>query len=136
MPHLFYLIFEIEQLIKIKMTQDQTQDSSIKFYLNQDPRSLANEDPRKTVLEYLRENNYFGTKYGCGEGGCGACTVLIAEYDAKKDAIKYRTANSCLLPIYSLNNKQIITIEGIGNPDRPHPVQVNTRKQIFCINYL
>ena len=104
----------------------QQNDNEIKFYLNQELRYLRDEDPRKTVLEYLRQNNYFGTKYGCGEGGCGACTILIAEYDAKKEKIKYRTANSCLLPLYTLNNKQVVTIEGIGNVENPHPVQVFT----------
>jgi xanthine dehydrogenase/oxidase len=100
-------------------------DNAIKFYLNQELKYVSNEDPRKNVLEYLRQNNYFGTKYGCGEGGCGACTILVAEYDKKKEKIKYRTANSCLLPLYTLNNKQVITIEGIGDPKNPHPIQVS-----------
>lgn len=96
----------------------------IEFYINSDYKQTKNIDPRTTLLSYLRENGYTGTKYGCGEGGCGACTVVIAEYDENKKLINYRSANSCLLPVCSLNRKQIITIEGIGNPDNPNPIQV------------
>ena len=71
------------------------------FYVNNDFKSLQTIDPRTTLLEYLRENGYYGTKLGCGEGGCGACTVCIAEYDSNKNLIKYRSANACLLPLCS-----------------------------------
>jgi xanthine dehydrogenase/oxidase len=100
--------------------------SKIKFYVNSELKDLKSEstDPKKTVLEYLRENGYSGTKYGCGEGGCGACTVVIAEYDDDNKMIKYRSANACLLPIFAVHNKQIITIEGIGNCETPHCIQV------------
>ena len=100
--------------------------SSLKFYVNGELKDLINIeiDPKKTVLEYLRENGLTGTKYGCGEGGCGACTVVIAEHEEKKNMIKYRSANACLLPLCSVHGKQIITIEGIGNPEMPHCIQV------------
>lgn len=97
------------------------------FYINNHFKRIYEIDPRKTLLEYLRETGYKGTKYGCGEGGCGACTVVIAETasnQADRSLIKYRSANACLIPLCLLNRKQIITIEGIGNPDEPHPIQV------------
>ena len=94
-----------------------------------------NIDPKKTVLEYLRENGFTGTKYGCGEGGCGACTVVIAEYDQNKDMIRYRSANACLLPLCSINNKQVITIEGIGNCETPHPIQVCSSFYLVHFHY-
>ena len=100
--------------------------NSINFFVNSDfKKNVNNVDPKTNVLTYLRENGYTGTKYGCGEGGCGACTVVIAEYNQESKLINYRSANSCLLPLCSLNNKQIITVEGLGNPDKPHPIQVN-----------
>jgi xanthine dehydrogenase/oxidase len=98
--------------------------SSLSFYINSKYVSVKSIDPRTTVLEYLRENGYTGTKLGCNEGGCGACTVVIAEFDFEKNMVKYRSANACILPLCSANNKQIITIEGIGNPENPHPIQV------------
>jgi xanthine dehydrogenase/oxidase len=97
----------------------------LEFYINTDYKKVSNIKPQLTVLEYLRENAYFGTKYGCGEGNCGACTVVIAELDHNSNKVKYRSANACLLPLCSINNKQIITVEGIGNPKNPHPIQVN-----------
>ena len=96
----------------------------LEFYINSNFKSINNVDPRITLLEYLRENGYYGTKYGCGEGGCGACTVCIAEYDFSKEMIKYRSANACLLPLCSVNYKQVITVEGIGTPELPHSIQV------------
>jgi xanthine dehydrogenase/oxidase len=96
----------------------------IVFYVNSKLETIQNCDPRTTLLSFLRDNGFTGTKYGCGEGGCGACTVVIAEYDANKKMINYRSANSCLLPLSSLNRKQVITVEGIGNPEKPNPIQV------------
>ena len=103
----------------------QKTNNEISFYVNNDLKKLSKIDPRRSLLEYLRENEYYGSKYVCGEGGCGACTVVIAEYDTHKNMIKYRTANACLLPVLTINNKQIITVEGIGDTSNPHPVQVD-----------
>jgi xanthine dehydrogenase iron-sulfur cluster and FAD-binding subunit A len=99
--------------------------TSLNFYVNSNFVNLKSIDPRTTVLEYLRENGYCGTKLGCNEGGCGACTVVIAAFDSETNMVKYLSANACILPLCSANNKQIITIEGIGNPEMPHPIQVD-----------
>lgn len=98
--------------------------TTLTFYVNNSLKVVQSIDPRTTVLEYLRENGYCGTKLGCNEGGCGACTIVLAVYDRHKGAIKYKSANSCILPLCSANNKQIITVEGIGNMESPHPIQV------------
>ena len=98
--------------------------SSFEFYVNSEQKKIESIDPSLNLLDYLRDNGYFGTKYGCGEGGCGACTVVIAEFDSNQNQIKYRSANACLVPICAVANKQVITIEGIGDPNKPHPIQV------------
>jgi xanthine dehydrogenase iron-sulfur cluster and FAD-binding subunit A len=107
-----------------KLYQKGNLTKTLRFFINKDLKELDSIDPRTTILEYLRENGFTGTKLGCAEGGCGACSVVIAEYDYEKSIVKYRSANSCIMPLCSAHNKQIITIEGIGNTSMPHPVQV------------
>jgi aerobic-type carbon monoxide dehydrogenase small subunit (CoxS/CutS family) len=71
-------------------------------------------DPEAGLLSVLREElDLTGTKYGCGEGQCGACTVLI-------DGV---AKLSCLTPVGSLQNKKITTIEGLAKGDTLHPLQ-------------
>jgi xanthine dehydrogenase YagT iron-sulfur-binding subunit len=73
-------------------------------------------DPRSTVLDTLRETLHLtGTKKGCDHGQCGACTVHIDG----------RRANSCLLFAAMQQNAEIITIEGLGTPDKIHPMQAS-----------
>lgn len=71
-------------------------------------------DPQTSLLAVLREHlDLTGSKYGCGEGLCGACTVLIDGKDQR----------SCITKIGAIRGKQIITIEGLANGDELHPVQ-------------
>uniref|UniRef100_A0A8C3JSV9 Aldehyde oxidase n=1 Tax=Calidris pygmaea TaxID=425635 RepID=A0A8C3JSV9_9CHAR len=70
-----------------------------------------------------------GTKYGCGIGGCGACTVMISTYDPVAKQIQHRPANSCLLPICSLHGAAVTTVEGVGSiKTRIHPIQERLAK--------
>jgi len=70
--------------------------------------------PNDTLLAVLREQlDLTGSKYGCGEGQCGACTVLI-------DGKAHR---SCITPVSSLANKSVTTIEGLARGQHLHPVQ-------------
>jgi len=71
-------------------------------------------DPQRPLLDVLREDLHLtGTKYGCGEGRCGACTVLM---DGKP-------ARSCVVPVSLADKKSITTIEGLAQGDSLHPVQ-------------
>jgi nicotinate dehydrogenase subunit A len=77
-------------------------------------RVRVSVDPERPLLFVLRnELDLTGAKYGCGEGQCGACTVLI-------DGVPHR---SCITPAASVAGKEITTIEGIADGDRLHPVQ-------------
>ncbi|OFY24103.1 MAG: xanthine dehydrogenase small subunit [Bacteroidetes bacterium GWF2_33_38] len=82
-----------------------------------------NISPTTTVLKYLRKTpEHKGVKEGCGEGDCGACTVVIADYDSHSK-LHYKAYTSCLIFLPSIHGKQIITVEGVGSSDNMHPVQ-------------
>jgi xanthine dehydrogenase small subunit len=83
-----------------------------KFILNN--QTLETDLPiGTTVLDFVRyHKNLKGTKIGCREGDCGACTVLVGEL--KGDSVKYRTMTSCLMPIGNAAGKHIVTVEGIN----------------------
>ena len=55
----------------------------------------------------------------------GACTVLVSSYDTLTQKINHNSVNACLVPLCSVEGKHVITIEGIGNVNKPHPVQVS-----------
>ena len=132
------------------------------FYVNGRKHEIRNADPEVTLLQYLRSpgNSFLaeehsqlvdvgltGTKLGCGEGGCGACTVTLSRYDSKSDKIRWLfppsssssqlvanvlcrhcSVNACLAPLCSADGAAVTTVEGIGSVSRGlHPVQVN-----FC----
>jgi aerobic-type carbon monoxide dehydrogenase small subunit (CoxS/CutS family) len=85
----------------------------IKFQLNGVDRAVRS-DPRRPLLEVLREDlGLTGAKYGCGEGQCRACTVLI----------NGSPTPSCLTPVAAVQNKTVRTIEGLAEGDQLHPVQ-------------
>jgi xanthine dehydrogenase small subunit len=75
-----------------------------------------------TLLDFIRyHQNLMGTKIGCREGDCGACTVLVGE--VKNNELEYRSATSCLMALGNATGKHIVTVEGVNNPDGLNPVQ-------------
>ena len=60
---------------------------------------------------------------GCGEGGCGACTVVISQLNPTTNKIYHASVNACLAPLVCVDGKHVITVEGIGTTERPHPAQ-------------
>ena len=83
---------------------------------------INNPDPNETILNYIRTKlKKTGTKEGCAEGGCGACTVVLGEL--KKNNINYKAINSCIAFVPSLEGKQLILVEDLISKDELHPVQ-------------
>lgn len=90
-----------------------------------------NPDPECTLLTYLRDKlRLTGSKLGCGEGGCGACTVMISKVvNRKTREIKHIAANACLTPVCAVHGMSVTTVEGIGNTKtKLHPVQERLAK--------
>ncbi|MDQ3713379.1 MAG: FAD binding domain-containing protein [Acidobacteriota bacterium] len=87
----------------------------VKFILNNE--TIGSDLPAgTTVLDFVRyHKNLKGTKIGCREGDCGACTILVGEIN--DDSIKYRSMTSCLMPLANADGKHIVTVEGINKPN-------------------
>jgi len=87
----------------------------MKYQLNVNGKSVTAEADSDTPLLYVLRDNLAlqGPKYGCGLGQCGACTVLI----------NGQAVRSCITPVASLKGGKIVTLEGLGTADKPHPVQ-------------
>lgn len=98
-------------------------DDTLRFYLNGTKVQLDAVDPEITLLEYLRGIGLTGTKLGCAEGGCGACTVVVSQLNPTTGKIYHASVNACLAPLVSVDGKHVITVEGIGNSKSPHPAQ-------------
>jgi xanthine dehydrogenase small subunit len=93
--------------------------TEVAFLLNGTPVRVAGESPTRTLLDWLREaRGLSGTKEGCNEGDCGACTVMVT------DEAGSRALNACILFLPQLHGKAVRTVEGISGPDGAlHPVQ-------------
>ena len=94
---------------------------TVRFILAGQLEEIRNCDPTRTVLEYLREDKGLtGTKEGCAEGDCGACTVVIGEL--QDDGMRYRAVNSCIQFLGTLDGKQLLTVEDLTQQnDGPSP---------------
>jgi len=103
--------------------------TTLLLYVNGKELVVSNADPRCTLLNFLRDTvGLKGTKLGCGEGGCGACTVMLSyvhREGANGDAIvKHVSANACLTPLCACDGYAITTVEGIGGMKQGlHPIQ-------------
>jgi xanthine dehydrogenase small subunit len=99
---------------------------TLRFVLDGAVVSLHDPPPTMTVLEYLRDvAGRRGTKEGCAEGDCGACTVVIGELTADRRRVCYRAVNSCIRFLPTLDGKELVTVESLRQPDdcAAHPVQ-------------
>ncbi|XP_047330185.1 abscisic-aldehyde oxidase-like [Impatiens glandulifera] len=100
------------------------EEEALVFAINGERFEVSNFDPSITLLEYLRSHTRFkSVKLSCGEGGCGACVVLLSRYDSDNDEVKSFTVSSCLTLLCSIDKCSITTSEGLGNSrDGFHPI--------------
>lgn len=98
---------------------------SVRFILDGELVELHDVDPTRTVLQYLREDlRRTGSKEGCAEGDCGACTVVLAERDENGGEVRLGAINSCIQFLPTLHGKELITVESLCPPGKMlHPVQ-------------
>ncbi len=95
----------------------------IRLLLGDRPVEISGIDPTTTVLDWLRGPcGRTGTKEGCAEGDCGACTVVLAEPDGT-GGLAYRTVNSCIQFVGTLDGVQLLTVEDLAKDGQAHPVQ-------------
>jgi len=97
--------------------------SVVKFIHNNKIMEVQDVDPNETLLNYIREKlNKTGTKEGCAEGGCGACTVVLGYL--KNNKIFYQSVNACIVFLPTIHGKQLILVEDlVGKDGSLHPVQ-------------
>ena len=96
---------------------------TVRFLLGDDLREIRDVDPTMTVLDWLRlEERRVGTKEGCNEGDCGACTVVVGRLDG--DRLRYEAVNACIRFLPTLDGCQLLTVEHLKGADGSlHPVQ-------------
>jgi xanthine dehydrogenase/oxidase len=85
------------------------------FWLNGRKVVIDDPDPSILLVDYLHRVGLVGTKVGCGQGGCGACTVMLSHRDAVTGNPVHRALNSCLRPVCAVDGMMVTTIEGIGS---------------------
>ncbi|NPD19454.1 xanthine dehydrogenase small subunit [Alterinioella nitratireducens] len=92
---------------------------TVRFHLNGQPVEVPAPPPTRTLLDWLREDmGLTGTKEGCNEGDCGACTIIVTDENGP------RAMNGCILFLPQIDGKAVRTVEGISGPDgRMHPIQ-------------
>ena len=89
--------------------------------LNRQPVALDDVEPLTTLSQWLRKNGLTGTKEGCAEGDCGACTVLASDVDVRGRPV-WRSVNSCIALAHSFAGRAVVTVEGLADGGL-HPVQ-------------
>ena len=103
-----------------------TARSAFRCLLGDQEIALDAFDGQQTLLDFLRLNQGLtGTKEGCAEGDCGACTVLLGRME--NNQLYYQPVNACIIPLGTVDSTQILTVEHLADP-QPHPVQIEMAK--------
>jgi len=97
---------------------------SVHFILDGETVEIEDVDPTATLLDHLRYRmGRTGTKEGCAEGDCGACTVLLGELDTTGEAVDWRAVNACILFLPMLNGRALMTVESLARDGTLNPLQ-------------
>ena len=88
-------------------------NETISFTLNEKPVSVTTDSERLLLWVLRSDMGVTGTKFGCGQGQCGACTVIVGN----------RAVRSCITPIQSVKGKKVMTIDGLAQNGKLHPLQ-------------
>ncbi len=102
-------------------------ESAIRFVVNGKARTVA-APPTLTLLEWLRAEGLVGTKEGCAEGDCGACTVAVQRATAD-GRLETCALNACIMPLPMVHGAAVRTVEGVADGDTPHPIQREMAEQ-------
>jgi xanthine dehydrogenase small subunit len=94
---------------------------AIRFPLGNELREISQIDPDLTILDWLRKRRRTGTKEGCNEGDCGACTVVVGRLENGR--MRYQAVNSCIQFVAMLDGCQLLIVEDLKPNHRLHPVQ-------------
>ncbi|XP_077870156.1 xanthine dehydrogenase/oxidase-like [Saccoglossus kowalevskii] len=115
--------------VKNYVEVDQLQPDEFVLFVN--GRKIVDKcvDPEMNLLIYIRRKlGLRGSKFSCGEGGCGACTVMLSKYDHQQKKILHHAINACYTPVCSVHGMAITTVEGVGSTTKLHPVQERLAK--------
>ncbi|MBX3208335.1 MAG: xanthine dehydrogenase molybdopterin binding subunit [Labilithrix sp.] len=96
--------------------------SSFELVVNGRAAIVENVPSNTTLLQWLRATGRTGTKEGCAEGDCGACSVAVVDVNARGERT-YRAVNACITLLPMVAGREIVTVEGVALPDGLHPVQ-------------
>ena len=95
---------------------------SFDFVLNGRRVTASGVSANTSLLSWLRATGRTGTKEGCAEGDCGACSVALVETNARGEKT-YRAVNACITLLPMVAGREVVTVEGVAFPDELHPVQ-------------
>ncbi|XP_072356297.1 xanthine dehydrogenase/oxidase isoform X2 [Scyliorhinus torazame] len=118
------------QLRGVEESSTMEGSDELLFFVNGRKVVEKNVDPELNLLTYLRKKLCLtGSKLGCGEGGCGSCTVMVSKYNPFRKKVIHIAVNACLAPLCSLHHTAVTTVEGIGSTTTQlHPVQERIAK--------
>ena len=99
-----------------------TRSSTFELVVNGRAALVDGVPSNTTLLQWLRATGRTGTKEGCAEGDCGACSVALVDVNAHGERT-YRAVNACITLLPMVADREIVTVEGVASPDGLHPVQ-------------